>query len=93
MFDKDEIKQLKDIFATKDDLKSLATKEDLKREISDAVDGLAVMVNGAFNENEKRMDKGFKMVREEFKIVNDKLDKKLEKAEGIKVIKEALAIE
>jgi len=80
MLDKNDIGQIKEL------LKPLATKEDLKREIGNATDGLAVMINKAFNENEKKMAEGFKMI-------NNKLDKKLEKSEGIKVIKEALAIE
>lgn len=76
MLDEQDINKIKEL------LEPLATKEDLKNEI----DGLAVLVNNAFNENEKRMAEGFK-------VVNNKLDKKLEKAEGMKVIKEALAIE
>ena len=79
----------KDINKIKELLEPLATKEDLKNEI----EGLAILVNNSFNENEKRMAEGFNMVKEEFKTVNDKLDKKVENVQGrMKVIEDALAI-
>ena len=93
MFDEQEIKQLKEVFATKDDLKSFATKDDVKSIIKEEIEGLSTMVNNAFNENEKRMADGFKEIKEEFKIVNEKLDKKVDNIEKRVVkLEEALAI-
>jgi len=89
MLDDKDIQKLKEILVTKEDLKSFATKEDLKQEI----EGLAIMVNNGFNENEKRMTDGFKSIREEFKTVNEKLDKKVQNVDKrMTRIEEALAV-
>jgi hypothetical protein len=88
-------------FATKNDLKSLATKKDIagvKGIIKKEIDNVAILVNNAFNTNEKRMTDGFNSVKAEFKaefkIINEKLDTKTEGLERrMAVVEDALAIE
>ena len=83
----------KDVKIIKELLKPLATKEDLKREIKKEIEGLAIMVNNSFNENEKCMSDGFKSMHEEFKTVNEKLDKKVQNVDKrMTRLEEALAI-